>query len=118
MKLEPPTIDPSPIFEIFRGNYAMELLTAAVAHFGVFEELAPNPLSRAALQSTVGLGDRQFIVLLTGLKALALVDERIGLLVLPVVVSLKDAVHDADEKRGRAILFLADVDERAEVERE
>ena len=40
LQLLPPELDPAPIFEIFRGNYATELLTAAVAHFGVFEKLA------------------------------------------------------------------------------
>ena len=35
LQLLPPDLDPAPIFEIFRGNFAMELLTAAVAHFGV-----------------------------------------------------------------------------------
>ena len=40
LQLLPPAHDPAPIFEIFRGNYAMELLTAAVAHFGLFEKLA------------------------------------------------------------------------------
>jgi SAM-dependent methyltransferase len=79
-KLLPPTSDPAPIFEIFRGNYAMELLTAAVAHFGVFEKLAAGPLAAGDLRARVGLGERQFIVLLTGLKALKLVEEHDGLL--------------------------------------
>jgi SAM-dependent methyltransferase len=76
--LQPPDIDPAPLFEIFRGNYAMELLTAAVAHFGVFEALAAGPTSLADLRSRIGLGERQFIVLMTGLKALNLVEERGG----------------------------------------
>jgi|GEM_PF-6947804 hypothetical protein len=33
LTLQPPALNPAPIFEIFRGNYAMELLTAAVAYF-------------------------------------------------------------------------------------
>ena len=33
-----PKIDPAPIFELFRGNYATELLTASVVHFNLFEE--------------------------------------------------------------------------------
>jgi SAM-dependent methyltransferase len=76
--LRPPS-DPAPIFEVFRGNYAMELLTAAVAHFGVFEKLAAGPISAGDLRSRVGLGERQFAVLLTGLKALKLVEEQQGL---------------------------------------
>src|SRR3954463_2523199 len=78
IQLCPPKLDPAPIFETFRGNYAMELLTAAVAHFGVFERLASEPLSAADLQQATGLGERQFIVLTTGLKALGLLEEKSG----------------------------------------
>src|SRR4051812_13777395 len=78
LHLKPPALDPAPIFETFRGNYAMELLTAAVAHFGVFERLASEPLSAADLQQATGLGERQFIVLTTGLKALGLLEEKSG----------------------------------------
>src|SRR5689334_20278241 len=78
LQLKPPNLDPAPIFEIFRGNYAMELLTAAVAHFGVFERLASGPLSAGDLQKAIGLGERQFIVLMTGLKALGLLEEKNG----------------------------------------
>lgn len=78
LKLLAPESDPAPIFEIFRGNYAMELLTAAVAHFGVFERLAAGPLTAAELRSATELGARQFSVLLTGLKALQLVEESNG----------------------------------------
>ncbi len=41
--LTPPQLDPTPIFEIFRGNFAAELLTAAVAHFRVFDRFAGGP---------------------------------------------------------------------------
>src|SRR5256885_763650 len=75
LALQPPQLDPAPIFEIFRGNYAMELLTAAVAHFGVFEKLASGSVPRAELRSSIGLGERQFTVLMTGLKALKLLEE-------------------------------------------
>jgi SAM-dependent methyltransferase len=77
--LQPPTLDPAPIFEIFRGNYAMELLTAGVAHFGVFDRLAAGPLAKSELRQATGLAERPFIVLLTGLKALRLLEERAGL---------------------------------------
>lgn len=75
LQLLAPESDPAPIFEIFRGNYAMELLTAAVAHFGVFDRLAAGPLTACELQAATGLGQRQFCVLLTGLKALKLLEE-------------------------------------------
>ncbi len=42
----------------------------AVAHFGVFDELAAGPVAPAELQRAMGLGERQFTVLLTGLKAM------------------------------------------------
>lgn len=76
--LPAPQSDPAPIFEIFRGNYAMELLTAAVAHFGLFERLAAGPIAPEQLRKSIGLGERQFSVLLTGLKALKLVEEQAG----------------------------------------
>lgn len=79
LKLQPPALDPAPIFEIFRGNYAMELLTAAVAHFGIFDRLAAGPVARAELQAATGLAERPFCVLLTGLKALGLLQESSGL---------------------------------------
>jgi len=78
LQLLPPQLDPAPIFEIFRGNFAMELLTAAVAHFGIFDELAGGPITAAELRAATRLGERQFTVLLTGLKALQLVAEHAG----------------------------------------
>ena len=42
----PPRTDPTSIFEIYRGSYATELLTAAVAHFNVFSRLATQPMRR------------------------------------------------------------------------
>lgn len=78
LQLFPAASDPAPIFEIFRGNFAMELLTAAVAHFGVFETLAAGSITSADLRKKIALGERQFIVLMTGLKALELVEERGG----------------------------------------
>ncbi len=79
LKLVSPQFDPAPIFEAFRGNFATELLTAAVAHFGLFEKLAAGPLSPSELRSAIGLGERQFTVLLTGLKALGFVEEKNGI---------------------------------------
>ena len=69
MPLEIPSVDPTPIFEIFRGNYATELLTAAVAHLHVFEVLDDRPMSIADLQNRLGLADRPCHVLVTALCA-------------------------------------------------
>ena len=41
--LTPPRLDPTPLFELFRGSYATELLTAAVAHFRVFDRFGGGP---------------------------------------------------------------------------
>ena len=69
MPLEIPSVDPTPIFEIYRGNYATELLTAAVAHLHVFEVLDDRPMSIADLQNRLGLADRPCHVLVTALCA-------------------------------------------------
>lgn len=76
--LTAPTHDPTPIFEHFRGSYATELLTAAVAHFGLFEKLASGPQAPHELQQALGLERRPFVVLLTALKAMGLLCEAGG----------------------------------------
>jgi hypothetical protein len=82
MQFHAPSVDPTPIFEIFRGNYATELLTAAVAHFHVFQMLADGPMSFADLQSRLGLADRPCHVLVTALCAFGLLRSHNGLLEL------------------------------------
>jgi predicted O-methyltransferase YrrM len=67
-----PTVDPTPIFEIFRGSYATELLTAAVAHFNLFNRLAQKPMTRAELATALGLAERPAVVLLTALQSFSL----------------------------------------------
>jgi precorrin-6B methylase 2 len=70
--LVPPRIDPTPVFEAFRGNYGTELLTAAVAPFNLFGRLAAGPLSFDDLRSALDLAERPAAVLLTALRALGL----------------------------------------------
>ena len=71
--LTPPAVDPTPIFELFRGSYATELLTAAVCHFGLFGRLAHAcRRTRQELAGDLGLADRPTIVLTTALSALGL----------------------------------------------
>jgi SAM-dependent methyltransferase len=81
--LLPPRVDPTPIFENFRGNYATELLTAAVAHFNVLGRLAAGPRSPADLRGDLGLAERPAAVLFTALRAFGLLVEdgrgRLGL---------------------------------------
>lgn len=81
--LGPPTTDPTPLFELFRGSYATELLTAAVTHFHVFERLAAEPRGFEALRSELGLAERPARVLVTALRAFGLVtSDAEGVLVL------------------------------------
>jgi SAM-dependent methyltransferase len=67
-----PQVDPTPIFEIFRGNYGSELLTAAVSHFRIFEQLAAAPLVGDELRLRLSLDQRPFSVLITALRAMQL----------------------------------------------
>ena len=71
-RLSLPSVDPTPIFELFRGNYGSELLTAAVAHFHVFELLKKQPMSLDELRQKLALERRPAIVLLTALRAMQL----------------------------------------------
>lgn len=73
--LTPPQIDPTSIFEHFRGAHGTELLTAAVAHFNVFGRLAKTPRTTTQLQQELELQDRPAIVLFTALKAMGLLRE-------------------------------------------
>ncbi|MDB5336375.1 MAG: methylase involved in ubiquinone/menaquinone biosynthesis [Planctomycetaceae bacterium] len=73
--LVPPLIDPTLIFEHFRGSYGSELLTAAVAHFRLFELLAAGPLTSDELQARLGLARRPLVVLTTALRAMQLVTQ-------------------------------------------
>jgi predicted O-methyltransferase YrrM len=71
--LPAPQHDPAAIFEIFRGQYATQLLVAAVADFKVFESLAVGPQSFDPLRDQLGLEVRPARVLLTALRAMGLV---------------------------------------------
>ncbi len=70
--LHPPSIDPTPIFELFRGSYGTELLTAAVAHFDLFTKLKDGPRTVEALMRDLQLAPRPMQVLLTALRAMRL----------------------------------------------
>jgi ubiquinone/menaquinone biosynthesis C-methylase UbiE len=70
--LSVPPLDPTPIFDYFRGHYGSELLTAAASHFRVFEHLANGPRSFDALRGDLGLEQRPAVVLLTALRAMGL----------------------------------------------
>jgi hypothetical protein len=76
--LAPPTTDPTPIFDTFRGNYGTELLVAAIAYFDLFSLLSGGPLSFAELRAGLGLNPRPANVLLTGLAAMKLLAREDG----------------------------------------
>lgn len=67
-----PLTDPTPIFEIFRGNYGTEILVAAVTHFNVFGRLASAPLAFDELRRELKLEGRPAVVLLTALRTFGL----------------------------------------------
>jgi predicted O-methyltransferase YrrM len=67
-----PQTDPTSIFEHFRGSYGSELLSAAVAHFGVFRILSEASLDIEGLREKVGLEPRAAMVLITALRAMGL----------------------------------------------
>ena len=70
--------NPTSIFEHFRGCHATELLTAAVAHFSVFKQLADSPLPFDSLRQRLGLQKRPAMVLITALRAMGLINEQDG----------------------------------------
>lgn len=82
----PPITDPTPLFELFRGNHATELLVAAVAHFNVFARLEHGPKTLAELRIETGLGDRAANVLFTALRAMGslVVDDQQRLSLTPL----------------------------------
>ena len=74
--ITPPPTDPTKIFEYFRGCYATELLTAAVAHFDLFGQLSRGTFSESALAEAIGLQKRPAVVLFTALRAMGLLENR------------------------------------------
>jgi SAM-dependent methyltransferase len=69
-----PPSNPTNLFDLLRAGYASELLIASVAHLGIFEYLSPSSRTFAEVRDALGLSDRAANVLLTGLRAMALVD--------------------------------------------
>jgi len=74
--LRPPDVDPTPIFELFRGSYASELLTAATCHFDVFGRLSRERKTFSQLRDELELADRPANVLITALRAMGLLTLR------------------------------------------
>jgi predicted O-methyltransferase YrrM len=68
-----PTTDPTPIFELYRGSYATELLVAGVAHFRVIDRLAERPMTFEELRRALGIEERAAVVLICALRAMGLI---------------------------------------------
>lgn len=65
---------PTSIFELYRGSYGSELLTAAVCHFQVFAKLESGHKSWDELRVELGLARRPMHVLVTALRAMQLIE--------------------------------------------
>jgi len=70
--LTAPQTDPTSIFELFRGSYGTELLTAAVVEIDLFRRLAERSMSFEELQADIELQRRPAVVLITALRAMGL----------------------------------------------
>ena len=104
--LPSPQSDPTTIFELFRGSYGSELLTAAVAHFDIFGRLNQSPKTRSELGAELGLADRPTIVLTTALLAMKLLrqtdDKRLHLTAIAAEHLVPDGVFDVGNYLGLA----------------
>ena len=78
--LHRPKVDPTPIFEHFRGSYGSELLTIAVSHFDIFGRLSRKRMSLETLRGELGLQRRPAMVLVTALRAMGMLLESDGTL--------------------------------------
>ncbi len=91
-----PQTDPTPLFELARGNYATELLVSAVAHFRVFEKLATKPQSLEVLAADLAISMRSANVLVTALRAMGTVQRRSDGLLELTPLGLEHLVPDGD----------------------
>jgi len=94
--LNGPATDPTPIFEAFRGNHATELLTAAVAHLGVFDQFSNGPVEPEALRAALGLAPRPFVVLTTALRAMGFLSADDGGRLGPTAVAAEHLTPGAE----------------------
>jgi ubiquinone/menaquinone biosynthesis C-methylase UbiE len=104
--MSPPPDDPSPLFELFRGSYATELLTAAVCHFDVFRRLNEKWQTREQLATVLKISDRAAHVLVTALRAMGLVavdtEQRLGVSPLALTHLILGSTYDISGYIGLA----------------
>ncbi len=77
-----PKLDPTPFFDLVRGNLATELLCSGVNHLQIPKKLAKGPKPAEALREEIGLAPRAWVVLSCALKAMNIIVERGGLVEL------------------------------------
>jgi predicted O-methyltransferase YrrM len=70
-----PEFDPAPVFELFRGSFATELLVSAVAHLRFFDLLAEGPRSWNDLRKSLQLAERPMHVVVTALRAMGMLSK-------------------------------------------
>src|SRR5262245_24100910 len=90
-----PHTDPTPIFEIFRGSFGTELLTAAVAHFRVFDCLRAGALSFEQLRHALHLAHRPATVLITALQAFGLLESDLQGRLAPTLLAREHLMRTA-----------------------
>ncbi|MBI1369024.1 MAG: methyltransferase [Planctomycetes bacterium] len=104
---EIPQVDPTPIFELFRGSYGSHLLVAASGHFKVFDRLSRKALTIDELGDALDLTRRATVVLVTALRAMKLIalDEagRLNLTKLAAEHLVSGGAFDVSDYLGQAV---------------
>ena len=67
---DPPVFDPTPFFDLVRGNLATELLAVGVIHLDVPGRLALGAKPSEEIRHELGLSPRSWVVLASALKAM------------------------------------------------
>jgi ubiquinone/menaquinone biosynthesis C-methylase UbiE len=107
--LNPPKTNPTPIADLFRGNFATELLVAAVHPFDLFRVVHSHPgMTLAKLAEHLGLAPRAGVVLFTALRAMDLLSvDANGIVVLPPI-SEEHLLPGGDFYMGDYLSLMAD----------
>lgn len=105
--LIPPTTDPTPLFEHFRGSYGSELLTAAIAHFDIFGRLHTTPQTFEDFRTAIGLAQRPANVLVTALRAMGFLTLNTSELLTLTEIAREHLVPDAEFDVGNYVGLAA-----------
>jgi hypothetical protein len=74
MPLSAPSIDPAPLFDLYRGRLSTEILSAVACRTDFFRALGADGADEDALQKTLGWSRRAFSVVTTAIRAMRLLD--------------------------------------------